>query len=57
MRKSRQRAQEANGQKPTETPVVNLLEGNDLIDLLAPAAMDFTVPDCCAFGPAELGRM
>jgi hypothetical protein len=33
--------------------IVNVLEQHDLIDRLAPVAMDFTIPDCCAFGPAD----
>lgn len=41
---------------PTTSPVVNVLEESDLVDRLAPAAMDFTIPDCCAFGPAEWVR-
>jgi hypothetical protein len=30
---------------------------HDLVDRLAPAAMDFTVSDCCTFSPAEWMRV
>jgi hypothetical protein len=48
-------------QKPDQPldqpPLVNITEQHDLLDTLAPAAMDFTVPDCCAFSATEWIRV
>jgi hypothetical protein len=42
--------------KPVQSlPLVNVLD-HDLVDRLAPAAMDFTIPDCCAFSATEWVR-
>ena len=41
---------------PAQEPLVNLLEG-DLVDSLAPGAMDFTRDDCVAFSATEWVRV
>lgn len=47
-----------NGQaKDRPQPALVSALDNDLIDAIAPAAMDFTVADCCAFSPAEWVRV
>ena len=42
---------------PAQRPaLVNVLD-HGLVDSLAPAAMDFTTPDCCSFSPTEWLRV
>ena len=53
-KKRHKRAQAA---QPAQAPaLVNVLD-HDLVDALAPAAMDFTIPDCCSFSPTEWVRV
>jgi type IV secretory pathway VirB4 component len=43
--------------KPEQNaPLVNVLD-HDLVDAIAPAAMDFSITDCCAFSPTEWNRV
>ncbi len=42
---------------PAQRPaLINVLD-HGLVDSLAPAAMDFTTPDCCSFSPTEWLRV
>lgn len=41
---------------PEPAALINPLNP-DLVDAIAPAAMDFSVPDCCAFSPTEWVRV
>jgi hypothetical protein len=41
---------------PAMKPLINVSD-NRLADTLAPAFMDFTIPDCCSFSPTEWMRI
>jgi hypothetical protein len=56
MRKSKKQEANSSELKHDGWIVINILEQHDIVDLIAPAAMDFTIPDCCSFGPAEWVR-